>query len=238
MLKFKTSIQFLLCFLFSMGFASAFYAQSTRVVYGTDSSAVGKYDRLYQMVASERVLQNTQLKFDAVQWGQVHPSFTVEQRVWKDLIVEPNLLLSSFDWSTDGGINFAFTPNVTLKYFFNRAYRERKGASVVGFSADYIAVGLSYTMTDDKSFFDYELEEKHVKQPQDIINLEDDFFYYRSWYFLYGIQRKISKMAYADVSGGFEKTYFGAFGTSKLLPVIKIKLGFSLSPEQFKRLTR
>ena len=60
------------------------YAQSTRIVYGTDSSAVGKYDRLYQMIASERILQNTQIKFDAVQWGQVHPSVTVEQRLWKD----------------------------------------------------------------------------------------------------------------------------------------------------------
>lgn len=190
------------------------------------------------MVASERVLQNTQLKFDAVQWGQVHPSFTVEQRLWRDLVVEPNLLLSSFNWSKDGGINFAFTPNVSLKYFFNRAYRERKGANVVGFSSDYIAVGFSYTMTDDKSFFDYELEEKYVKELEHPVLLEDDFYYYHSWYVLYGIQRKISKMAYADVSGGFEKTYFGSFGSSKVLPVIKIKLGFSLSPEQFKRLTR
>ena len=153
-------------------------------------------------------------------------------------MVESNLLLSSFNWSKDGGINFAFSPNVSLKYYFNRAYRERKGANVVGFSADYIAVGFSYTMTDDKSFFDYELEEKYVKQPDETVNLNDDFFYYHSWYFLYGIQRKISKMAYADVAGGFERTSFGAFGSSKLIPVIKIKLGFALSPEQFKRFTR
>ncbi len=214
-------------------------AQSTHIIYGEDSTAsVGKYDRLYQMVASEKIDLNTLLKFDAVEWGQKHPSFTVEQRIWKDIIVETSLTFTSFDWSQDLGINFAFSPNVDFKYYYNRAHRARLGRKVVGFSADYISFGVGYTVSDDKAFYNYELSDSYIELPNGVNDLHGDFLTCYSWRMMYGLQRRIGKFAYADVSCGFEKTYFGDYGTSKLLPTIDIKLGFAFSVEKFKRVLR
>lgn len=214
-------------------------AQSTRIIFGEDTvSTIDKYDRLYHMVAAEKVDRNTLLKFDAVMWGQKQPSVTVEQRVWKDIIIEPNLAFSSFDWSRDQGINFALKPTVDLKYYYNRTHREGLGREVVGFSADYIGFGFSYTFTDDKLFYGFELGDHYIELPEGELLPDRDFYTYYSWHVVYGIQRRIGKMAYADVSGGFEKTYFGAQGNSKVLPIINIRLGIAFSTGQFKRMLR
>lgn len=214
-------------------------AQSSTLGYGIDSTSnVGKYDRIYQVVSEQKVDVNTLIKFDAVQWGQIQPSLTIEQRLWRDLIIEPNLTMSSFEWARDEGINFALNPNLDLKYYYNRARRERLGKNVLGFSADYFLVGLSYTLTDDKVYFNYELGEHYMGYEGGAEGLVEDFYRYASWRIMYGVQRKIGNMAYADLAIGGEKHYFGEFGNSKLMPVIKIKLGFALSTEQFKRFSR
>lgn len=209
------------------------------MVYGVDSTVnMGKYDRIYQVASEQKVDINTLIKFDGVQWGQIQPSITLEQRLWKDLTIEPNITMSSFDWTRAEGINYAFNPNVDLKYYFNRAYREREGKNVIGFSADYFSVGFSYTMTDDKSFYNNQMEDEFIDYTGGSLGLTDDYYSYTSWRVMYGLQRKIGNMAYADFSIGGEKFYFRDFGNSKVLPTIKIKLGFALSTEQFKRLSR
>jgi hypothetical protein len=214
------------------------YAQEERITYSEDTTEnINQYDRYYQLTSEQKRDVNTLLKFDAVQWGQVHPSLTIEQRIWKNLTVEPSITFSSLAWSSELGINFAFNPNVSLKYYFNKKRRERLGKNVIGFSGDYISVNFSYSVTDDKNFFEYELGDN-------FLNLEDgdeltaDFYNYASWNIMYGIQRKFGKLAYADISGGIQRSYFGDYGISKVLPVIKLRLGFALSIEQFKRFSR
>lgn len=226
----------LFCLIF-VGFEVA--GQNTRIEYGEDStSQAGKYDRIYQMVSEQKVDVNTLIKFDAVQWGQIQPSVTVEQRLWKDLTIEPNITISSLDWSRDGGFDFAFNPNLDFKYYFNRSRRERMGKNTIRFSADYILVGFSYTLTDDKTFFNYELGDNYIDFEGGESALIDDYFSYTSWHIMYGFQRKISNIAYADFAIGGERHYFREYGTSKIIPTIKIKLGFAMSPKQFKRLSR
>lgn len=218
---------------------SVLLAQDSNIEYGVDSiSKMGNYDRIYQMVSEQKVDLNTLIKFDAVQWGQVLPSITVEQRLWKDFTIEPNITMSSFEWSRPEGINFALNPNLDLKYYYNRARRQRLGKNVIGFSADYFLVGYSYTWTDDKAFLNYELEQNHIDYSQGVEGLTDDYYSYHSWRFMYGIQRKIGNMAYADFAIGGEKFFFGDMGESKLMPAINIKLGFALSIEQFIRFSR
>lgn len=198
----------------------------------------GKYDRLYQVVSESKVDVNTLIKIDAVQWGQVQPSLTMEQRIWKDATLEPSATFSSLDWSQAEGIRFAITPDVCLKYYFNRARRERLGKNVIGFSADYLSVGFAYTYTDDKVFYNNELGKSYITLDNGESDLEGDHFSYYNWYVLYGIQRRFGKVAYIDVAGGVERNYFGEYGTSKVIPIIKIKIGFSLSVEQIKRFVR
>lgn len=213
-------------------------AQDTRIEYAEDTlSNIGKYDRIYQMVSEQKVDVNTLMKFDAVQWGQIQPSITIEQRVWRDFTIEPNLTMSSLHWSRDGGIDFALNPNLEFKYYYNRAHRERLGKNVIGFSADYFLVGFSYTLTDDKVYFSNQMEEKQVFDGGSE-SLTDDYYSFTSWRFMYGIQRKIGNMAYADVACGIEQCDFKDFGRAKVTPTFKIKLGFALSREQFKRLSR
>lgn len=214
-------------------------AQGIRLEYGEDTlSSVGKYDRIYQVVSEQKVDANMLIKLDAVQWGQVQPSLTIEQRVWRDITLEPNLTMSSLHWSRDGGIDFALNPNLELKYYFNRNRRERLGKNVIGFSADYFLVGFSYTLTDDKVFFAYQLGDNYI----DLIGGSDalyaDYYNFTSWRVMYGLQRKIGNMAYADLAIGGERHYFREYGTGKVIPTIKIKLGFALSREQFKRFSR
>ncbi len=219
-------------------FTMSLTGQGKRLEYSEDTTShVGKYDRIYQVMSEQKVNVNTLYKFDGVQWGQLQPSFTVEQRLWKDFTVEPNLTLSALDWSRDGGIDVAFNPNLDFKYYFNRSRRERLGKNVIGFSADYFSIGFSYTLTDDKAFFAYELEENHLKPAEQQV-FDKDYYTYHSWRIMYGIQRKIGNMAYADFSGGIERRFFKGFGASKLTPTLKVKLGFALSREQFKRLSR
>lgn len=214
-------------------------AQGTRIEYGEDSTSnIGKYDRIYQMVSEQKVDVSTLIKFDAVQWGQIQPSVTVERRLWQDFTMEPNLTMSSLHWSRDGGINFALNPNLEFKYYFNRARRERLGKNVLGFSADYFLVGFSYTLTDDEVFFAYQLGEKYIIEEGDVVDLTSDYYSFTSWRVMYGLQRKIGNMAYADFAFGGERHYFRAYGTGKVIPTFKIKLGFALSREQFKRLSR
>lgn len=235
----KTTIHFPLIILIALLTTASAYGQSMRIEYGEDTTVnVGKYDRIYQMVSEQKVNINTLWKFDAVQWGQIQPSVTVEQRLWKDISVEPNFTLSSFKWSRPEGINFALNPNLDFKYYFNRARRERLGKNVIGFSADYFSFGMSYTFTDDKVFYSNELGENYIKEPNEVVDLEGDYFSYFSWHVMYGLQRKIGTVGYADIAGGFERNYFGEYGTSKIIPTIRIKLGFALSTEQFKRVTR
>lgn len=213
--------------------------QNMRIEYGEDTiSNVGKYDRIYQMVSEQKVEVNTLMKFDAVQWGQIHPSLTIEQRLWRDLTIEPNLTMSSLKWSRDGGIDFALNPNIDLKYYYNRARRERLGKNVIGFSADYFLVGYSYTLTDDKGFYAYQLSENHIELEGGEESLIEEYYSFTSWRAMYGLQRKIGNMAYADVAFGLEQNDFKDFGTAKIMPTFKIKLGFALSREQFKRLSR
>lgn len=214
-------------------------AQSVSIEYGQDTVvAEGKYDRLYQVVSESKVDVNTLIKVDAVQWGQVHPSITVEQRIWKDFTVEPSFTFSSLDWSRAEGIKFAMKPEASIKYYFNRSRRERLGKNVVGFSADYFAVGFAYTFTDDKVFYNNELGESYITLENGESDLVDDHFSYYNWYVLYGIQRRFGKVAYVDVAGGMERNYFGDYGISKIIPTIRIKIGFSLSTEQVKRFVR
>lgn len=217
---------------------STVLGQSTRIVYGEDSLNEGKYDRIYQMVSEQKVDINTQIKLDAVQWGQIQPSFTVEQRIWKDITIEPNITFSSLDWSQNQGINYALNPNLDIKYYFNRARRERLGRNVIGFSADYFSFGMSYTLTDDKAFYNYTLGESYIELPNGVNDLIGETFDYYSWRAMYGIQRKIGNIAYADIALGLQRNYFGDYGTSKVIPLIQVKLGFALSTEQFKRFTR
>lgn len=219
--------------------SSVAVAQKAHIVYGEDSTEnVGKYDRIYQMVSEQKVDINTLIKFDAVQWGQVQPSFTVEQRIITDFTIEPSLTASSLKWSREEGLDFAITPSVSFKYYYNRARREGLGKNVLGFSADYFLLGFSYTFTDDKVFYSYALGDNFIVLPNGVNDLNDSYFHYNSWFLMYGIQRKIGNMAYADIAGGVERNYFGDFGDSKVIPVIKIKLGFALSTDQFQRLTR
>jgi len=214
-------------------------AQGTRIEYGVDTvNSLGKYDRIYQMVSEQKVDVNTLLKFDAVQWGQIQPSFTIEHRLWHDLTIEPNITASSFGWTRDGGIDFAFNPNLEFKYYFNRARRERQGKNVIGFSADYFLIGFSYTLTDDKGFFTYQLDDNHLVFEGGVEALTDNYYSFTSWRVMYGIQRKIGNMAYADFAFGGEKHYFNDFGNSKIIPTLKVKLGFALSREQLKRFSR
>ena len=218
---------------------SPLMSQSSSLGYGVDSTSyIGKYDRIYQLVSEQKVDVNTLIKFDAVQWGQIQPSVTVEQRLWRDLTIEPNITMSSLEWSRSEGLNFAFNPNVSLKYYYNRSRRERLGMNVIGFSADYFLLGFSYTLTDDKTFFNYELGNHYMPYGDGTDGLTEDFYHYTAWHFMYGLQRKIGNMAYADLAIGVEKHYFNEFGVSKLMPSIKIKLGFALSVEQFKRFSR
>lgn len=220
-------------------FSLSAMGQGTRIEYGEDTiNNVGKYDRIYQMVSEQKVDVNTLIKFDAVQWGQIQPSITIEQRLWNDFTIEPNITMSSLDWSRDGGIDFALNPNVELKYYYNRARRERLGKNVIGFSADYFLVGFSYTLTDDKGFFAYQLTENHITLEGGEESLTKDYYSYTALRAMYGIQRKIGNMAYADVAFGIEQHDFRDFGRAKIMPTFKIKLGFALSREQFKRLSR
>lgn len=220
-------------------FSLSVIGQGTRIEYGVDTiSSVGKYDRIYQMVSEQKVDVNTMIKFDAVQWGQIQPSITIEQRLWKDFTIEPNLTISSLGWSRDGGIDFALNPNLELKYYYNRAHRERLGKNVIGFSADYFLVGFSYTLTDDKAFFAYQLEDKHITLDGGTEILTANYYSFLAWRAMYGLQRKIGNMAYADIAFGFEQHDFNDFGRAKVMPTFKIKLGFALSREQFKRLSR
>ena len=214
-------------------------AQGTRIEYGVDTiSSVGKYDRIYQMVSEQKVDVNTLIKFDAVQWGQIQPSLTVEKRLWRDLTLEPNLTMSSLDWTRDGGIEFALNSNIELKYYFNRAHRESLGKNVIGFSADYFLVGFSYTLMDDKVYFLNQLGEKHISFTAGTEDLTDNYYSFTSLRVMYGIQRKIGNMAYADFAFGGEQHDFRDFGRGKIIPTLKVKLGFALSREQFKRFSR
>lgn len=221
--------------------SSTLFAQDDIVIeYGVDTTmSEGKYDRIYQVVSEDKVTLNTLIKFDAVQWGQIHPGITVEQRIWKDIIVEPSFTVSSAEWSRTEGIKYAITPDITLKYYFNRARRERMGKNIIGFSGDYISAGLNYSITDDRSFYYYQISDSYIDLP--VLadqSITDDLYHYYSWHVLYGLQRRFGKVAYVDVAGGIERNYFGDDGMSKVLPTIRIKIGFALSREQFKRFTR
>lgn len=228
---------FVLLFFASIGIETV--GQNTHIKYGEDTvSNVGKYDRIYQMVSEQKIDVNTLIKFDAVQWGQIHPSITVEQRIWKDFTIEPNITFSALEWTQDEGYNFALNPNLDFKYYFNRKHREQLGKNVIGFSADYLLVGFSYTLTDNISVFNNSLEKGHIDLGDGLTVLEDDFYKYTSWRIMYGLQRKIGNMAYADVAFGIQHFNFGDYGTSKVIPAIKIKLGFALSRGQIKRFCR
>lgn len=234
----KTTLTYLVAFICLASISLEAMAQGTRIEYGVDTVSIGKYDRIYQMVSEQKVDINTLIKFDAVQWGQIQPSLTLEQRLWRDLSLEPNLSVSSLDWTRDGGIEFAFNPNLELKYYFNRARRERLGKNVIGFSADYFLVGFSYTLTDDNIYLYSELGDMHMNFIGGAEVLTDNFYSFTSWRVMYGIQRKIGNMAYADFAFGGEKYDFKDFGKSKIIPTFKVKLGFALSREQFKRFSR
>jgi hypothetical protein len=144
--------------------------------------------------------------------------------------------MSSLNWTRDGGIEFALNPNLELKYYYNRARRESLGKNVIGFSADYFLVGFSYTMTDDKVYFSNQLGEKHISGGSEA--LTDNYYSFTSLRVMYGIQRKIGNMAYADFAFGGEQHDFRDFGRTKIIPTLKVKLGFALSREQFKRFSR
>ncbi len=215
------------------------YGQDVIVEYGVDTTVnVGKYDRLYQVASEQKVEINTLMKFDAVKWGLLLPAFTLEQRIWKDFVIEPSVSFSSLKWSLKEGFDFAFNPNATLKYYYNTNHRVRRGKKTIGFAADYFAVAFSYTLTDDNSYYNYILNTKHMSYDGGTEGLTDDFYSYFSWRAMYGLQRRIGNVAYADFALGVERFYFGDFGTSKTLPTFQIKIGFALSAEQLKRLSR
>ena len=219
--------------------AFGIYGQDIVVEYTADTTVnIGKYDRLYQVASEQKVEINTLMKFDAVKWGQLKPAFTLEQRIWNDLTIEPSVSFSSFKWSLKDGFNFGLNPDLAVKYYINRNHRLRRGKNTIGFSADYILVGLSYTLTDDKDFYNYELGNKHINHDGGASELEKDFYSYYSWRAMYGLQRRIGNVAYADFSVGVEKYYFNGFGHSKLMPSVNIKLGFVLSGVQLKRLSQ
>ena len=235
----KTNLTYIITFLCLVFFGMEAFAQSTRIEFGEDSvGSVGKYDRIYQMVSEQKVDVNALIKFDAVQWGQIQPSIAIEQRIWQDFTLEPSLTMTALSWSRDGGLDFALNPNLDFKYYFNRARRERLGRNVLGFSADYLLVGFSYTLTDDKVFFDNQLGKKHIIDEGEVIALTDERYSFTSWRLMYGVQRRIGNMAYADFAFGGERHDFRVYGKGKILPTFKIKLGFALSREQFKRLSR
>lgn len=214
--------------------------EDVTIEYGVDTvSQVGKYDRIYQVVSESKVNVNTLIKFDAVQWGQLHPSITVEQRIWNDLTVEPSLTVNSLNWSRAEGIQYALRPEVAFKYYYNRSRRERLGKNVVGFTGDYFAVGMNYTITDDKVYYNYALGESYITLPGGVNDLESsDLMSHYSWFAMYGMHYRFGKVAFADVSAGVTRNYFGEYGVSKVLPTIRIKIGFALSKEQFIRFTR
>ena len=219
--------------------ALSLYGQEVVVEYTTDTAInIGKYDRLYQVASEQKVEINTLMKFNAVKWGQLKPAFTVEQRIWNDLTIEPSVSFSSLRWSFKEGFNFGLNPDLAIKYYINRAHRLRRGKNTIGFSSDYILVGLTYTLTDDKDFYNYELGNKHINYDGGVSGLGKDFYSYYSWRAMYGLQRRIGNAAYADFSVGVGKYYFNGLGNSKLMPAVNIKLGFVLSGVQLIRLSQ
>ncbi|MFB6318029.1 hypothetical protein [Saccharicrinis sp. FJH54] len=214
-------------------------AQETRVVVSEDSSAqTSEYDRLFNMLSGDKRQINSLFKLNAVDWGQLSPSFVFEQRIYKCLTIEPALRIDGFGVSQQNGLKYMVTPEVRLKCYHNFRFREQRGRNTNGFSGNYFMAALATPFGDTPSllesqlnrqyFYDYDLGDLPVNEIQMIGLLQ----------FGYGIQRRFLDIGYFDMAFGVNmQVYNDLIPKNKLLPFVKIGIGFGITPKKAKELT-
>lgn len=220
--------------------ASTFYAQETRVIVSEDSVAQSnEYDRLFNLLSENRTKINTLIKLNAVDWGQLSPSIIIEQRVHKNLTVEPLIRVDGFGVSQQTGLKYLITPEIRLKYYYNMGFRERQGKNINGFSGNYFVASfsspfgdtpdLSESILNKTYFYDYDLSELEANKIHSIGMLHVG----------YGLQRRFMDFGYFDMAVGLNYQVYNKYipEHKKLLPFIKIGIGFGFTPSKAKELT-
>ncbi|MFB6343933.1 hypothetical protein ACE1ET_19585 [Saccharicrinis sp. FJH62] len=223
--------------LFVIVFAAS--AQETRVLITEDSSLqTSEYDRLFNLLSSDKTQINSLFKLNAVDWGQLIPSFVYEQRIYKSFTVEPGVRVDGFGVSQQNGLKYMVTPEVRLKYYHNFRFRELRGKNTNGFSGNYFMAGIAFPFGDTPSllesqlnrqyFYEYDLSELPVNEIQALGLLQLG----------YGVQRRFLDIGYFDMSFGINmQIYHDLIPKNKLLPFIKIGIGFGITPKKAKELT-
>ena len=220
-------------------FTLAVSAQETRIVVTEDSSLqTSEYDRLFNLLSGDKTQINSLFKLNAVDWGQLSPSFIYEQRIYKCLTVEPAVRIDGFGVSQQNGLKYMITPEVRLKCYHNFRFRELRGKNTNGFSGNYFMAAFATPFGDTPSllesqlnrqyFYEYDLSELPVNEIQAIGLLQ----------FGYGVQRRFLDIGYFDMAFGVNmQVYNDLIPKNKLLPFIKIGIGFGITPNKAKKLT-
>lgn len=217
------------------------YAQETRVVVTEDSTLqTSEYDRLFNLLSEDRTQINSLFKLNAVDWGRLSPSFIFEQRIYKNLTVEPVLRIDGFGVSQQTGLKYMITPEFRLKYYYNMGLRERQGKNINGFSGNYFTAAFAAPFGDTPEMTESLLNQYYFYD-YDLSGLEVNKLHAIGMFHLgYGIQRRFLDLGFFDMSVGVNVQVYNKLipEHSKLLPYIKIGIGFGVTPQKAKELNR
>lgn len=220
----------LIIFALALGVQISF-AQNSSTVYSEDSSSiiVSEYDQMYQLLLPEKKKIYTLIKFNAVDWGLLHPSIIVEQNMNGAFNVEPIVKLAYFDWTFEEGIHYALQAGIDFKYYYNNKRRLRLGKKTNGFVGNYFALGGKATLSDSKDYLSTLMKDQNIgfEEP-----LTGNIFHIYSAEAKYGIQRRIGNVGYLDVQTGFRYIHVLQYGQN-VVPFLRIGIGFGLTKDKF-----
>lgn len=221
-------------------FALRLEAQETRIIVSEDSTLkANEYDRLFNMMSENKTVITGLFKFNAVDWGQLSPSFIYEQKLLKNLSIEPSLRLDAFGSTQQDGLRYVITPELGLKYYHNTTYREVNGKNTNGFSGNYFVISYLMPFSDTPELFETMLNRQYFYDYK-INTLEINKTYALGMiHFGYGIQRRFLNIGYVDCAFGVNfQTNNIKLSYKDPLPFIKIGIGFGVTPKKAKELTK
>lgn len=215
-------------------------AQNDKIVVTEDSTMqAGEYDKLFNLLAADKQLIRCLIKFNAVDWGQLSPSVTIEQRVLPNLSIEPTLRLDAYTVTQQEGIGFMFTPSLSVKYYHNMLYREKKGRNTNGFSGNYLHISAHLPSGNSASILETRLNREYfARHNYDAYN-GNEFFNTMLINAGYGIQRRFIGLGYFDITFGYSfNVYSNKLPLFRPMPFVKAGIGFGLTPQKFKEIIR
>lgn len=182
-------------------------AQESRIEVSVDSvhNSLSKYDQIFSLLSSEKTKINTIYKFNAVDWGQLQPSFSLETSLTPNLSIEPGFRLINFGVKNETGLKYLVEPSFISKYYYNFKRREKLGRETNGFSGNYFFAGFVMPFSDNYDWYSQHLENSYFLYAD---SPEEDHrtLYSGNLQVGYGIQRRLASIGYIDFRAGYGRS--------------------------------